>query len=331
MTSPRALSLTMHIERWPIAGSFAISRGAKTEAVVVVVELSDGRHRGRGECVPYARYGESPQGVIVAVENIREKIAAGLGREALQQALPPGAARNGLDCAFWDFEAKSTGMRAYELAQLAPPQPLVTAFTISLAAPEAMARAAQAASDRPLLKIKLGGEGDVARIQAVRRAAAKAELIADANEGWNADNLAENLAACADAGVTLVEQPLPADADDVLASIARPVTVCADESVHDCASLAALSGKYDAVNIKLDKTGGLTEALKLAAQAEARGFSIMAGCMVSTSLAMAPAMLLAQKARLVDLDGPLLLQKDRQPGLVYDGSIIQPPPPELWG
>ena len=331
MIAPRALSLTMHIERWPIAGSFAISRGAKTEAVVVVVELSDGRHRGRGECVPYARYGESPQGVVVAIENMRDKIAAGLDREALQQALPPGAARNGLDCAFWDFEAKSTGMRAYELAQLAPPQPLVTAFTISLASPEAMARAAQAASDRPLLKIKLGGAGDVARIQAVRRMAPKAELIADANEGWNADNLAENLAACADAGFALVEQPLPADADEMLAAIARPVAVCADESVHDCASLVALAGKYDAVNIKLDKTGGLTEALKLAKEAEARGFFIMAGCMVATSLAMAPAMLLAQRARVVDLDGPLLLQKDRQPGLVYDGSIIQPPPPELWG
>ncbi|MDQ2953565.1 MAG: dipeptide epimerase, partial [Pseudomonadota bacterium] len=289
------------------------------------------RHRGRGECVPYARYGESPQGVVVVIENMREKIAAGLGREALQQALPPGAARNGLDCAFWDFEAKSTGVAAYDLAQLALPRPLVTAFTISLASPEAMARAAQAASDRPLLKIKLGGEDDVARIQAVRRMAPKVELIADANEGWNADNLAENLAACADAGFTLVEQPLPAEADDRLAAIARPVAVCADESVHDCASLAALAGKYDAINIKLDKAGGLTEALKLAAQAEARGFSIMAGCMVATSLAMAPAMLLAQKARVVDLDGPLLLQKDRQPGLVYDGSIIQPPPPELWG
>jgi len=331
MIAPRALSLTMHIERWPIAGSFAISRGAKTEAVVVVVELSDGRYRGRGECVPYARYGESPQGVVVAIKNMREKIAAGLDREALQQALPPGAARNGLDCAFWDFEAKSTGVRAYELAQLAPPQPLVTAFTISLAAPELMARAAQAASDRPLLKIKLGDEGDIARIQAVRRAAPKAELIADANEGWNAGNLPENLAACADAGFTLVEQPLPADADERLAAIARPVAVCADESVHDCASLVALAGKYDAVNIKLDKTGGLTEALKLAKEAEARGFSIMAGCMVATSLAMAPAMLLAQMAHVVDLDGPLLLQRDRQPGLVYEGSIIQPPPPELWG
>ena len=328
-TSP--LALTFHTERWPIAGSFAISRGAKTEAVVVVVELSDGRHRGRGECVPYARYGESPQSVAVAIENLRGKIAAGLDREALQQALPPGAARNALDCAFWDFEAKSTGVTAYTLAQLAPPQPLVTAFTISLASAEEMARAAQAAADRPLLKIKLGGDDDVARIAAVRRTAPKAELIADANEGWTNDNVAENLAACADAGFTLVEQPLPADADDRLATIARPVAVCADESVHDRASLVALVGKYDAVNIKLDKAGGLTEALKLAAEAEARGFSIMAGCMVATSLAMAPATLLAQKASVVDLDGPLLLQKDRQPGLVYDGSIIQPPPPELWG
>ena len=331
MIAARPLALTLRTERWPIAGSFAISRGAKTEAVVVVVELSDGQYQGRGECVPYARYGESPQSVAVAVENLREKIAAGLDREALQHALPPGAARNALDCAFCDFEAKSKGVAAYMLAQLEPPLPLVTAFTISLASPDEMARAAQAASGRPLLKIKLGGDDDAACIAAARRAAPKAELIADANEGWNDGNLVENLAACADAGFTLVEQPLPAHADDRLASVARPVAVCADESVHDRASLAALAGKYDAVNIKLDKTGGLTEALKLAEEAEARGFAIMAGCMVATSLAMAPATLLAQKARVVDLDGPLLLKKDRQPGLVYDGSIIQPPPPELWG
>jgi L-alanine-DL-glutamate epimerase-like enolase superfamily enzyme len=325
------LSLSVHIERWPIAGAFTISRGAKTEAVVVVAELSDGRHRGRGECVPYARYGETVEGVAATIEAMGEAIAGGLDRERLQRAMPAGAARNALDCAFWDLAAKHAGRPVHELIGLPPPHALITAYTISLATPEAMAQAAVAAADRALLKVKLGGAGDGARITAVRRAAPHAELIVDANEGWTAEDLAANLAACAQAGVTLIEQPLPAGADDALARIAHPLPICADETVHESASLAPLKGKYDAVNIKLDKTGGLTEALAMARQAEALGFALMAGCMVATSLAMAPAMLLAQRARVVDLDGPLLLARDRENGLRYDGSRVHPPTPALWG
>jgi L-alanine-DL-glutamate epimerase-like enolase superfamily enzyme len=326
-----ALILAIRIERWPIAGSFTISRGSKTEAVVVVAELRDGRDRGWGECVPYGRYGETPEGVAATLKALAEPLAGGLDRAGLQEALPPGAARNALDCAFWDLEAKRTGKPAHELAGLPPPRPVVTAYTISLGDPRTMAEAAEKAAGRPLLKVKLGGDGDAARIAAVRRAAPAAELIVDANEAWSADNLADNLAACADASVTLVEQPLPAGADDALAGLSRPIPVCADESVHDRASLGKLVGKYDAVNIKLDKTGGLTEALALAAEAERHGLAIMAGCMVSTSLAMAPAMLLAQKARVVDLDGPLLLAKDRPHGLRYEGSLVHPADPALWG
>ncbi|MEA2954284.1 MAG: L-Ala-D/L-Glu epimerase [Alphaproteobacteria bacterium] len=325
------LTLTVRIERWPILGSFAISRGAKTEAVVVLAELTDGQARGRGECVPYARYGETVERVAAAIAAMRDPIANGLDRAGLQRALPAGAARNALDCAFWDLEAKRSGKPVYELAGLAPPRPLVTAFTISLGTPESMAAAAEKAAARPLLKVKLGGDSDLACIAAVRRAVPEAELIVDANEAWTADNLAENLAACAEAGVTLVEQPLPAGGDDALAAIPRPIPVCADESVHDRRSLGALMAKYDAVNLKLDKAGGLTEALALSDEARRRGLAVMAGCMVSTSLAMAPAMLLAQEARIVDLDGPLLLAKDRPDGLRYEGSLVHPPERKLWG
>ena len=325
------MNLSVRIERWPLERAFTISRGAKTEAVVVVAELDDG-DRGRGEAVPYARYGETPEGVVAAIEALRPALWEGLDRAALQAMLPPGAARNALDCALWDLEAKRTGRRAYQLAALPPPKPLVTAYTISLADPEAMARAATAASARPLLKVKLGGAGnDVERITAVRRAAPEAELIVDANEGWSERDLERNLAACAKARVTLVEQPLPQGRDGRLAQIARRIAVCADESIHDRASLDRLAGKYDAVNIKLDKAGGLTEALALAAEAERRGFAIMVGCMVATSLAMAPALLVAQRARFVDLDGPLLLAEDRVDGLRYDGSLVYPSEPALWG
>jgi L-alanine-DL-glutamate epimerase-like enolase superfamily enzyme len=326
------MELSVRIERWPLAGAFTISRGTKTEAVVVVAELTDGTHRGRGEAVPYARYGETPDGIVAAIEAMRPALRQGLSRADLQDAMPAGAARNALDCAYWDVNAKQASRRAYELAGLVAPQPRITAYTISLATPAAMAEAAEWASDRPLLKVKLGGgEGDGSRIAAVRRAAPRAELIVDANEGWMSDNLAQNIAACADAGVTLIEQPLPEGKDDALARIKHAIPVCADESVHDRASLDALAGKYDAVNIKLDKTGGLTEALVLAAEAERRGFIIMVGCMVATSLAMAPAMLVAQRARVVDLDGPLLLAKDRDEGLRYDGSLVYPPGAALWG
>jgi L-alanine-DL-glutamate epimerase-like enolase superfamily enzyme len=325
------MELSVRIERWPLAGAFTISRGSKTEAVVVVAELGDGSHRGRGEAVPYARYGETPDGVVAAIEAMRPALRGGLDRDRLQAAMPSGAARNALDCAFWDFYAKQSGRRAYELAGLAPPKPLVTAYTISLATPAVMAEAAERAASRPLLKVKLGGGDDGARIAAVRRAAPRAALIVDANEGWGDDNLARNLTACADAGVTLIEQPLPEGRDAALTRIKRPIPICADESVHDRASLDALSGKYDAINVKLDKAGGLTEALALAAEAERRGLSIMAGCMVATSLAMAPAMLVAQRARVVDLDGPLLLAEDRPDGLRYEGSLAFPPEPALWG
>jgi L-alanine-DL-glutamate epimerase-like enolase superfamily enzyme len=326
------MELFAKIERWPLAGAFTISRGSKTEAVVVTVELREGSHRGRGECVPYARYGETPDGVVAAIEAMRQPLRRGLDRTALQTAMPAGAARNALDCAFWDLDAKRTGRRAYDLAGLGAPKPLVTAYTISLAAPEAMAQAAERAASRPLLKVKLGGGGDDGkRIAAVRRAAPKAELIVDANEGWSEENLAQNLSACAAAGVTLIEQPLPEGRDAALAHIQRPIPVCADESVHDHASLDAVTGKYDAVNVKLDKTGGLTEALALLAEAERRGLTAMAGCMVATSLAMAPAMLVAQRARVVDLDGPLLLAKDRLDGLRYVGSLAYPAEPALWG
>jgi L-Ala-D/L-Glu epimerase len=325
------MDLSVRIERWPLERAFAISRGAKTEAVVVIAELED-NDRGRGEAVPYARYGETPEGVAATIDAMRPALWRGLDRAALQAALPAGAARNALDCALWDLEAKRTGRRAYQLAALPPPNPLVTAYTISLADPETMARAAACASTRPLLKVKLGGgDGDVERIAAVRRAALKAELIVDANEGWSERDLERNLAACAEARVTLVEQPLPQGHDARLAQITRVIPVCADESVHDRASLEALNGKYDAINVKLDKTGGLTEALALAVEAERRGFVIMVGCMVATSLAMAPAMLVAQRARIVDLDGPLLLAKDRADGLRFDGSVAYPPEPALWG
>jgi L-alanine-DL-glutamate epimerase-like enolase superfamily enzyme len=328
---PLPLSLAVRAERWPIAGSFAISRGAKTEAQVVVAELSDGRHKGRGECVPYPRYGETVAGVIAALGDMGKRLAGGLDRTELQRAMPAGAARNALDCAFWDLEAKRAGKPAHVLAGLAAPHPLTTAYTISLGTPDSMGEAARAAAARKLLKVKLGGGGDPERIAAVRRAAPDAELIVDANEGWAADNLADNLAACARAGVTLVEQPLPAANDAALGAVARPIPVCADESVLDRKSLAALAGRYDAVNIKLDKTGGLTEALAMAAEAERLGFGIMVGCMVATSLSMAPAVLLAQRARVTDLDGALLLAKDRPDGLRYDDSLVYPPTAALWG
>jgi len=326
-----ALTVSAQIQRWPIAGTFSISRGAKTEAVVVVAQLTDGVVTGRGECVPYARYGETPESVLAAIEATAPAIAAGLGRDGLQARLPAGAARNALDCALWDHDAKRSGRTVAEIAGLSPVSPCPTAYTISIGSPEAMAEAAAAAEARPLLKIKLGQDGDPARIAAVRRTAPRAELIVDANEGWTAGNLAENLAACVAAGVTLIEQPLPAGHDAALAGMDRPIPICADESVHDRSTLPALRDRYDAINIKLDKTGGLTEALALADAARKLDFAIMIGCMVGTSLAMAPALHLAAGARVIDLDGPLLLARDRPEGLDYHGSIVQPPSPLLWG
>jgi L-alanine-DL-glutamate epimerase-like enolase superfamily enzyme len=326
--------LLITAERFPIRGTFTIARGSKTEAAVVTVELRDGAHVGRGECVPYARYGESVDGVIAQLAALETLVAEGLRREDLMSVLPPGAARNAIDCAMWDLDAKRSRMRAYEMAGLPAPQPVVTAYTLSLDTPEAMAQAARAAIEEAgheLLKLKLGAEGDVARLTAIRAAVPQARLIVDANEGWTGDSLEAHLAACAKVGVELVEQPLPAADDARLAAIARPVPVCADESAHGLESLDALAGRYDALNIKLDKTGGLTEALLLARAAQAAGLDIMVGCMVGTSLAMAPALLLAPLARFVDLDGPLLLAADRTPALRYEGSLVYPPEPALWG
>jgi L-alanine-DL-glutamate epimerase-like enolase superfamily enzyme len=335
MTSGKLPKLTLHVESrmesWPIAGSFTISRGAKREAVTVVAEVSQDGVTGRGECVPYPRYGETPEAALETLRAVADAIAGGLTREALQSAMPPGAARNALDCALIDLAAKRASQRAWTVLGQSEPKACITAYTISLGTPEAMTEATAKAAHRPLLKIKLGGESDPARIAAVRRAAPKSELIVDANEAWTAENLEQNLNACAEAGVTLVEQPLPAGRDDVLGRIKRPIAVCADESVHDRKSLDGLRERYDAVNIKLDKAGGLTEALAMADAARALGFDIMVGCMVATSLSMAPAMLLTPLARFVDLDGPLLLARDRDHGLRYDGSLVYPPDATLWG
>ncbi|MDN4983779.1 dipeptide epimerase [Bradyrhizobium arachidis] len=331
MTSSKVPGLSARIERFPIAGSFTISRGAKTEAVTVVAELTQTGLTGRGECVPYPRYGETPKATLAAIAAMQDAIRGGLDRQALQAAMKPGAARNALDCAFIDLEAKAAGLRAWNLLDRPTPGERTTAYTISLGTPEAMAAAAAKAARRPLLKIKLGGDGDDARISAVRKAAPESELIVDANESWTEANLEHNLAACDAVGVTLVEQPLPAGKDDALARIKRPLAVCADESVHDRKTLAALRDRYDAVNIKLDKTGGLTEALAMADAAQALGFEIMIGCMVATSLSMAPAMLVTPQARFVDLDGPLLLARDRDHGLRYDESLVYPPESSLWG
>ncbi|MGJ4856074.1 N-acetyl-D-Glu racemase DgcA [Labrys sp. La1] len=326
-----ATRLSLAVERWPLANVFTIARGSKTEAVVVVVEIARDGLLGRGECVPYARYGETVEGVVQAIEAQRPAIEAGLSRAALQDLVPAGAARNAIDCALWDLEAKLAGKPAWRMAGLTEPGPVTTAYTISLGEPEAMAEAAAKAAHRPLLKVKLGTTDDAARIGAVRRYAPRSQLIIDANEGWRADNLVANLRACAQAGVTLIEQPLPAGDDGALAQVERIVPVCADESLHDRASLPGLKGRYDAINIKLDKAGGLTEAIALAEQARSLDLDLMIGCMVGTSLAMAPALLLAGQAVVVDLDGPLLLAGDREPGLRYDGSTVYPPEAGLWG
>ncbi|WP_018698305.1 N-acetyl-D-Glu racemase DgcA [Amorphus coralli] len=324
-------SLTVNVDTFPIAGEFRISRESRTEATVVVAEITDGEHRGRGEGTPYARYAESVAGVVADIEAMAEKIAAGLDRQTLLRDMPAGAARNALDCALFDLEAKTSGTRAFEAAGLAGLEPVTTAYTLSLGEPDAMRAAAEAAADRPLLKVKLGGVGDVARIKAVRAGAPNARLIVDANEAWSRDTFFDAITACADAGVELVEQPLPADRDGLLATVRHPVPVCADESVHVASEMEALTARYDAVNIKLDKAGGLTEAILMLEEADRLGLKVMVGCMLASSLAMAPAVLLAQKASVVDLDGPLLLAKDREPALRYEGSLLYPPEPELWG
>lgn len=325
------LILTATEERFPVAGSFTISRGSRTEIRVVMVTLSDGIFTGRGECVPYARYDETVDGVIETILSCAADLKKGMTREALQSRLPAGAARNGLDCAFWDLEAKRGGRPAWQMAGIPAPKPVETAFTLSLGTPESMREAAAKNAARPLLKVKLGGEGNVERIEAVRAGAPASKIIVDANEGWSVEQYQALAPVLVKLGVALVEQPLPAGEDDALLDIKRVLPVCADESCHDRASLAKLVGKYDAVNIKLDKTGGLTEALAMREVALVAGFDIMVGCMLGTSLAMAPAFLVAQGAPYVDLDGPLLLAADRDDPIRYDGSMMQAPAARLWG
>ncbi|NIJ41084.1 L-alanine-DL-glutamate epimerase-like enolase superfamily enzyme [Parvibaculum indicum] len=318
-------------ESWPLREAFVISRGSKTEARTISVTIEEGGFAGRGECVPYLRYGENEKEVIAAIRAQEAALRDGLSREALQRAMPRGAARNAIDCALWDLEAKKTGQRAWQLAGLPKPLPRRTAYTISLDEPDAMREAARRASDRPLLKIKMGGGNDIDRLRAVREGAPSPALIVDANEAWTPDEVRPLASELAKLGVSLIEQPLPAKDDEALRGIESPIPLCADESAHGLEGMRRLVGLYDYVNVKLDKTGGLTEALAVLRCAERRGLRVMVGCMVATSLAMAPAMLLAQRAEFVDLDGPLLLARDRAPSLRYDGSEVHPPEPELWG
>lgn len=325
------LSLTAVEDVFPVAGSFTISRGSRTEIRVVTVTVSDGSHVGCGECVPYARYGETVDGVMEAILGVANELRDGLDRHGLQSRLGPGAARNALDCALWDLEAKRAGKPVWQLAGLSSPKPIETAFTLSLGTPESMREAAAKNADRPLLKVKLGTDDDLGRIEAVRAGAPNSRIIVDANEGWTVEQYLALAPALVRLGVALVEQPLPAGQDESLRTIERILPVCADESCHDRASLGHLKGKYDAINIKLDKTGGLTEALLMRDAAVASGFDIMVGCMLGTSLAMAPAFFVAQGAAFADLDGPLLLAADRVPPIRYEGSMMQMPEPALWG
>ncbi len=325
------VSLTLTRDEFKLKQAFTISRGSRTVAQVLTVQLTEGEHWGRGECYPYARYGESLDSVREQIRAVESDIVSGASRDTLQQLMPAGAARNAIDCALWDLEAKRSGVPVWKLAGLSAPEAITTAYTLSLDTPEAMRTAAAEHANRPLLKIKLGSAGDLDRLRAIRLGAPDATLIVDANEGWSATDYDELAPVMLELGVSMVEQPLPQSSDEALAGRARPLPVCADESCHDVASLQALVGKYDMINIKLDKTGGLTEALALKSAALELGFDVMVGCMVTSSLAMAPAMLVAQGARVADLDGPLLLAEDRMPAVEYHSSVMQPAPAELWG
>ncbi len=310
-----------------LAQVFTISRGSRTEARVLTVRVSDGEHQGWGECVPYARYDETLESVEAEIRALPDDFS----RQSLMELLPAGAARNAVDCALWDLEAKQAGKRVWELANLPAPGPEITAYTLSLDTPDAMRAQAAENAARPLLKIKLGTPDDMPRLEAVRAGAPRAKIIVDANEGWSAEVYSDLAPHLVRLGVALVEQPLPAGQDDALIGMDRPVPVCADESCHDRASLPNLKGKYDVINIKLDKTGGLTEALKLRDAALAEGYGVMVGCMVGSSLAMAPATLVAQGAMVTDLDGPLLLAEDRDTPLIFDDAGVHPPKAALWG
>jgi L-alanine-DL-glutamate epimerase-like enolase superfamily enzyme len=324
--------LSVRRESWPLAKPFAISRGTKTHAEVIVAEMSDGANHARGEGVPYPRYGESIEATLAQVESVADAIAAGAGTEEVQGLLPPGAARNAVDCALWDLRAKAELVPVWRLVGFDAPGPVKTAYTLSLDTPAAMGKAAAENAFRPLLKLKLaGGPEDLERVRAVRAGAPRMRLIVDANEAWSPEDFAALAPALAELDVALVEQPFPAGKDDALRSLPRPIPVCADESCHVATDLDRIAGKYDAVNVKLDKAGGLTEAAALVKAAKSRGLGVMVGCMVGTSLAMAPALILAGEADFIDLDGPLLLARDRQPGLRYEGSTVFPPKPNLWG
>lgn len=325
------MELSVAHERWPLRQAFTIARGSRTVADVVAVALTVNGVTGRGECLPYARYGESVESVMAQIEQMRAALANGMTRDALQLALPAGAARNALDCAFWDLECKRTGQTIWQRTASQSPHHLQTAYTLSLDTPEKMQQAARENAWRPLLKLKLADNQDGARVAAVREGAPHARLIVDANEGWDEHLYLQQATALGKLGVTLIEQPLPAGKDAVLAQLPHPVPLCADESCHDVASLARIAGCYEMINIKLDKSGGLTEALRVRAEAERLGLQVMVGCMVATSLSMAPAVVVAQGASVVDLDGPLLLAKDREHGLHYEGSELFPPTPALWG
>ncbi len=321
------MEITVTRDVFKLAQVFTISRGSRTAAHVLTVRIKEGSYVGWGECVPYARYNETLESVTAEIEALPNQFT----RDQLQSLLPAGAARNAVDCALWDLEAKKAGKPVWELAGLPAPRPEITAYTLSLAEPAEMEKQAREHAHRPLLKIKLGTADDMPRLEAVRRGAPKAKIIIDANEGWSPDIYAKLAPHLVGLGVELVEQPLPAAADDALLEMERPLPVCADESCHDRDSLSKLKGKYDVINIKLDKTGGLTEALKLRDAALEQGFKVMVGCMVGSSLAMAPATLVAQGAMVTDLDGPLLLAEDRDTALKFDADGVHPPLATLWG
>jgi L-alanine-DL-glutamate epimerase-like enolase superfamily enzyme len=324
-------TLRIRDERWPTAQTFVIARGAKTEAHVLVVEIEQAGMVGRGEGVPYSRFGETMAGAITLVESARPAVEAGISRAELQGLMLAGAARNAIDCALWDLEAKLTGEPAWQAAGKTRLDPVKTCFTLSLDTPKVMAEVARANAGRPMLKLKIGAPDDLGRVAAVRAAAPRTRLVVDANEGLSFEDLRRLLPDFARLEVQLVEQPLKVGEDEALEGFESPVMLCADESLRTRADLEPCARRYGCINVKLDKAGGLTEALVLAAEARARGLALMAGCMVATSLSMAPAMIIAQGAEFVDLDGPLLLARDREPGLVFEGSMIRPPSRELWG